>query len=107
VFFVGDEVCAIDTKGFVRVLVHDCSLWSAAFVRGTLYAGTLSGVVEIDTKTGAITDVLSDVGAVTHNHSLVVSAGRAAFVCGGNVFVLEGDKFRALSLERQMGRANA
>jgi hypothetical protein len=99
VYSVGDEVFAITAKGKIARLGDgaddDRSLWSAQWARGALYAGTLGSALRVDTRTGAGTEVLPWGPEVPHNHSLFASPSgeHLAYVRGGQVFVLGGERF--------------
>lgn len=102
VYTVGDAIHAITRDGMIeqRGSEGDRGLWSAAWLRGTLYAGGLSTVVRVAPATGAVATVLDDTGPVPHNQSLFASPSgeHAAFVAGGEVHAFDGKRFVALSL---------
>ena len=80
----------------------DRGLWSAQWARGALYAATLGSVERIDVATGRAKVLLPGDGSseVPDNHSLFSNGTDVAFVCGGKLFVLDGDKFVLAKLGR-------
>ncbi len=99
VYAVGATVTAITKNGKARELpaFDGEKLWGCGWIDGPrrgLLASTLSTVHRVAAN-GACTEVLPRAPRehAPHNHSLFTSGADAAFVRGGNVYVLQGDTF--------------
>ncbi|HEY0252908.1 MAG TPA: hypothetical protein VGC41_15340, partial [Kofleriaceae bacterium] len=102
-YCVGDDIFAVTKAGRVTKLPNptddgDRELWSATWANGTLYAGTLGSLQEIDLETGDIAKEWRVRGEVPNNHSLFSNGKLVVYIARSTLHVLAGGKLKAISV---------